>query len=149
MPESRPSFLLVDGNNIVHAWPDLLALHRRRKESARDELIRRLEAYRDFSGERIVVVFDGRGDVSREERRESGLQVFFSGSGQTADDLIERLSVRYADRFDLCVATDDRSEQDMVSAAGAEVLSSSGLRDRLEASERGMQDWIDRHRRRP
>jgi len=148
MSESRPSFLLVDGNNVIHAWPDLLARHRRRPGSAHEELVRRLETYRDWSGDRVVVVFDGRGTTLDEERRPDGLQIFYTSEGNTADDIIERLALKYAGIFDITVATDDRAEQDVVVAAGGEALSAAGLSDRLTSAERGMRDWLERRRRR-
>ena len=148
MEASRPSFLLVDGNNIIHAWPDLLAMHRRRKGSAHSELISRLESYRDFTGDRAVIVFDGKGATTREERREDGLQIFYTSESHTADDIIERLAIRYADTYDIIVATDDRAEQDIVVGAGGSVLSSIALRDILEAAGRSMRDWIARYRKR-
>jgi len=148
MGASRPSFLLVDGNNIIHAWPDLLAMHRRRKGSAHSELISRLESYRDFTGDRVVIVFDGKGATTREERREDGLQIFYTSESHTADDIIERLAIRYADTYDIIVATDDRAEQDIVVGAGGSVLSSIALRDILEAAGRSMRDWIARYRKR-
>ncbi|MDF1861496.1 MAG: NYN domain-containing protein [Verrucomicrobiales bacterium] len=148
MNESRPSFLLVDGNNIIHAWPDLLTLHRRRRGSAHPELIRRLGEHQDFSGDRVVVVFDGRGVTTTEERQAEGLQIFYTSASHTADDIIERLAIKYAAQYDITVATDDRAEQDIVVGAGGSVLSSDGLRDRLDAAERSMRDWIKRHRKR-
>jgi len=148
MEASRPSFLLVDGNNIIHAWPDLLAMHRRRKGSAHSELISRLESYRDFTGDRVVIVFDGKGATTREERREDGLQIFYTSESHTADDIIERLAIRYADTYAITVATDDRAEQDIVVGAGGSVLSSIALRDILEAAGRSMRDWIARYRKR-
>ena len=123
-------------------------MHRRRKGSAHSELISRLESYRDFTGDRVVIVFDGKGATTREERREDGLQIFYTSESHTADDIIERLAIRYADTYDITVATDDRAEQDIVFGAGGSVLSSIALRDILEAAGRSMRDWIARHRKR-
>lgn len=148
MSSPRPSFLLVDGNNIIHAWPDLLKLHRRNPRDAHAELIRRLSEYKDFSNQRIVLVFDGRGARTNEERPSGGLQIFYSGAGETADDVIERLAIRYADAYEITVATNDRAEQDIVVGAGGEVLSSDGLLARLRANRGEMDDWLRRHRAR-
>ncbi|MAS96580.1 MAG: hypothetical protein CMO55_25605 [Verrucomicrobiales bacterium] len=148
MNSSRPSFLLVDGNNIIHAWPDLLKLHQRRRGSAHVELIRRLNEYRDYSGQRVVVVFDGRGSTLNEEREPGGLQVIYTSAGNTADDIVERLAIKYAKAYEIVVATDDRAEQDVVVAAGGEVISSLSLRSLLEGSVREMTDWIERNRKR-
>jgi predicted RNA-binding protein with PIN domain len=137
MGASRPSFLLVDGNNIIHAWPDLLAMHRRRKGSAHSELISRLESYRDFTGDRVVIVFDGKGAITQEERREDGLQIFYTGESHTADDIIERLAIRYADTYDIIVATDDRAEQDIVVGAGLRCDGTHLYSHRTQIDEKG------------
>ena len=147
MNKSRPSFLLVDGNNVIHGWDDLLDLHRRVPGSAYPELVRRLAEYRDFTGERVVVVFDGRGATLTEERPSPGLQVIYTSCGQTADDVIDRLAIRYAAQYEITVATDDRAEQDVVAAAGGQCMSIDLLRQRLEAAKRAQEEWLKRHRR--
>jgi len=147
MNKSRPSFLLVDGNNVIHGWDDLLDLQRRIPGSAYPELVKRLAEYRDFTGERVVIVFDGRGTTLTEERPSPGLQVIYTSGGQTADDVIERLAIRYAAQYEITVATDDRAEQDVVAAAGGQCMSVDLLRQRLEAGKRQQQDWLKRHRR--
>ena len=43
--ESLPSFLLVDGNNIIHAWPELLKQHQKHPGRAHRELIQALSDY--------------------------------------------------------------------------------------------------------
>ncbi len=147
MNESLPSFLLVDGNNIIHAWPDLLQLHRKRHGLAHRELITRLSEYQGFTGERLVVVFDGRKGQTTEERDPGGLQIFYSGGDRTADEVIERLALKYADIYRISVATDDRTVQDVVVAAGGEEMSSLALWDRLQTSESQMKDWLKKRRR--
>lgn len=148
MSDQRPSFLLVDGNNIIHAWADLLQLHQKRGGLAHAELIRRLGELRDFSGYRIVLVFDGTGATASDERSPGGLQVIYTSRSHTADDVIERLAIKYAGTYQIIVATDDRAEQDVVVAAGGEAMSSGGLRQLLESGRRDLDDWLRRHRRR-
>jgi len=148
MNESQPSFLLVDGNNILHAWPELVKLLVRDRAAARTELIRRMVEYSGFSGDRTVIVFDGRGAATNEERMEGGLQVFYSGDGHTADEIVERLARKYATSYDIVVATDDRAEQDVVVGVGAQVISAEGLQSRLESVDREKDDWLRRHRKR-
>lgn len=148
MSDHRPSFLLVDGNNIIHAWPDLHQLHHKRRGLAHTELIRRLGELRDFSGHRIVLVFDGTGATSSEDRTPGGLQVIYTSRSRTADDVIERLAIKYAATYQIIVATDDRPEQDVVIAAGGEAMSSMALRQLIESGRRDLDDWLRRHRRR-
>ncbi|NOY00076.1 MAG: NYN domain-containing protein [Verrucomicrobia bacterium] len=143
------TFLLVDGNNIIHAWPELKDLHLRGKGLAHERLKHLLGGYQDVSGERVVLVFDGRNErmESQPNRDEHEVQVFYSDSSHTADDIIERLSAKYAKRYRLTVATNDLAEQSMVHSLGADVISSDGLRLHLENTAGVMDDWINRYRR--
>ena len=127
----RPQYLLVDGHSIIFAWPELRLLHERRTSLARDALIRQLRDFQDWSGTKVVVVFDGRGSSVSHEAEPGEIQVFYSRVGQTADSIIERLASKYAERFRLIVATGDYLEQETTSASGAETVSPDGLRDLL------------------
>src|SRR6516225_603162 len=88
-------FLIVDGHSVIFAWPELRALHRRRTASARERLTKILTAYQDFTGIRVVLVFDGKGTTITQETDPGGIQIFYSNTGRTADDLIERLAAKY------------------------------------------------------
>ena len=127
----QPDYLLVDGHSIIFAWPELRLLHNRRSALAREALIKRLRDYQDWSGTRVVVVFDGRGLSVSREAEPGEIQIFYSRAGQTADSIIERLASKYAERFSLVVATGDYLEQETASASGAETVSPEGLRDLL------------------
>jgi uncharacterized protein len=135
---ATPAFLIVDGNNIIHAWSDLLALHRQRRGLAHVELCHRLRQFLDQSAFRVVVVFDGRGGQHSEERESGGLQVIYTSGGSSADVVIERLAARYAKKYRLAVATDDFAEQNLVTGFGAEVWSAQALRDAVERGLRGL-----------
>ena len=124
-------YLIVDGHSIIFAWPELRALHERRGAAAREALVRQLREYQDWSGTRVVAVFDGRGASVSHEAAPGEIQIFYSRVGQTADSIIERLASKYAERFHLIVATGDYLEQETTSASGAETISPEGLRDLL------------------
>lgn len=127
----RPQYLLVDGHSIIFAWPELRVLHERRTSLARDALIRQLRDFQDWTGTKVVVVFDGRGSSVSHEAEPGEIQIFYSRAGQTADSIIERLASKYAERFRLIVATGDYLEQETTGASGAETVSPEGLRDLL------------------
>jgi predicted RNA-binding protein with PIN domain len=127
-----PDYLLVDGHSIIFAWPDLHTLHQRRTALAREALIKLLRDYQDWSGTRVVVVFDGRGLSVSQEAHPGEIQIFYSRHGQTADSIIERLTSKYAGRFRILVATGDYLEQETAGASGAETISPEGLRDLLK-----------------
>ncbi|MFT5468963.1 MAG: putative RNA-binding protein with PIN domain [Verrucomicrobiales bacterium] len=132
---AKQRILLVDGNNVIHAWPELLELHQQRRGLAHTELCRRLTGYQDQSEARVVLVFDGRGDKVEVEAEKSGIQVFYTDSGRTADDVIERLTAKYAGKFEIIVATNDRAEQNAVAALGGEPMSTDWLQAEIERSE--------------
>ncbi|MEP7071955.1 MAG: NYN domain-containing protein [Verrucomicrobiota bacterium] len=124
----RARYLIVDGHSAIFGWPEMERLHTRRSSLARDALVRRLRDYQDYTGIRTVVVFDGKGSVASDQSEPHGVQVFYSRSGQTADTIIERLASRYAEKFELVVATSDRLEQETVSACGADWITIETLR---------------------
>lgn len=148
MDPDRPSFLLVDGNNLLFAWDDLRAMLPHRRALAKSSLIQCLTDWCDDSDERVVLVFDGSQASPREEKRDHRIQVIYGGPGETADDIIERLTLKYVAQYTLTIATDDHAICDLVEAAGAEVLSARGLRERIEAGRRSREEWLKRHRRR-
>src|ERR1700759_2969014 len=122
-------YLIVDGQRVIFGWEDLRRLHQRRTSLARDELVKRLRDYQDWSGTHVVVVFDGKGEEITAQADPHGIQIFYSRRGQTADSIIERLAGKYADRYRLTVATSDTLEQQTAAAFGAECISPEMLRD--------------------
>ena len=127
-----PQYLIVDGHSVIFAWPELRELHDRRASLARDFLVRKLRDYQDWTGVRVVVVFDGRGTGVEATAEPGEIQIFYSRTGQTADAVVERLASKYGAQFNILVATSDYLEQETVAACGAEYISAEGLRGLLE-----------------
>lgn len=127
-------YLVVDGHSAIFAWPELQRLHARRSSLARDALVKKLRGYQDYSGVRVVIVFDGSGAETTEDSEPHGVQIFYSRSGQTADAVIERLAGKYGRNFALTVATADLLEQETVSACGADCISIESLRALIDES---------------
>ena len=134
--QSRARYLIVDGHSVVFAWPELRKLHARRSSLAREALIKQLRDYQDWTGVRVVVVFDGKGKKVGATSDPGDVQVFYSRGGQSADAIIERLASKYAKRHELVVATSDSMEAETVQASGAEPISPEALRGLL-ATARG------------
>lgn len=131
----QPQFLIVDGHSVIFAWPELRALHERRTALAREVLVRKLRDYQDWTGVRVVAVFDGSGAMVNGSADPGEIQIFYSRAGQTADAIVERLASKYGKEFPLLVATSDYREQETVMACGAEYISAEGLRGLLEAAQ--------------
>jgi predicted RNA-binding protein with PIN domain len=130
MPEST-RYLLVDAHSIIFAWPELRKLQAHRSALAREALLKQLRQYQDWTGVRVVIVFDGKGKKIDASSEPGDVQIFYSRTGQSADAIIERLASKYAKRFELMVATADSLEAETVQACGAESISPEGLRDLL------------------
>lgn len=129
--------LLVDGANLVHAWPELRALMKSDREVARSQLTQRLVAIHDAEQTRVTLVFDGRGDELVVERPLGHLtfSVLYTPSSLTADDVIEQLIGRAVDPALCLVATGDQAERQTVEASGAVCVSPMDLASWVERAE--------------
>ncbi len=142
--------LIVDGYNIIHAWPELAPIVRSGNvEEARRRLIAMLGEYAAASGERVTVVFDAHGrtrDRGAGERID-GITVVFGSSAQTADHVIERrvaIAAQRGEARSVTVATGDRLQRELVMAMGASVIGAEALRMLVL----GVKADVDEHRAR-
>ena len=112
--------ILVDGYSLLHGWPELAPGKPRHSAAARDELIHLLTLYRDAIGTPITIVFDGGGAPVGTPKTPSTpeLEILFSRAGQTADDIIERVTHRMSSCGEVLAVTDDNAERDTVIAMG-------------------------------
>lgn len=119
-------WVVVDGYNVINAWPALLARQQLNLQAARDDLLERLADYQGYWGGRVLVVFDAhlvKGSLEKRERW-VGIEVVYTREGETADNYIERTVARLADgRNQVRVATSDALEQVMILARGASRIS--------------------------
>jgi len=78
--QPRARYLIVDGHSVIFAWPELRKLHSRRSSLAREALIKQLRDYQDWTGVRVVVVFDGKGKKVEATSDPGNVHVGFDGS---------------------------------------------------------------------
>jgi len=140
-------FLIVDAHSIIFAWPEMRALHARRMLLAREALIKTLTEYQDFTGTRVVAVFDGQGGKASDHSEPGGIQVFYSAQGQTADSVIERLVAKYAQVHEITVATSDHLEQQTASSFGGSCISPGMLRRMIDETQGDLQRELKRRLR--
>ena len=138
MAEEALRFLLVDGHSVIHAWEALRKLHLMpaKRYLARETLLKQMRLLQDVTGERVVVVFDGRGSKVEMQKEMDGIQVFYSDDGISADGVIERLAAKYAKMFSLRVCTGDGMIWETVGAFGGGWMSPEDLAYELEKAER-------------
>jgi predicted RNA-binding protein with PIN domain len=130
--------LLIDGANILHAWPELRVLIRRDRNAARSQLTQRVGVIHDGEQVRVTLVFDGRGTELVVERPsgQPTFSVLYTPSALTADDVIEQLVANSSDPGDCIVATGDRAEQETVAALGARTIPPEELAAWVRRAER-------------
>lgn len=143
----KPRVLIVDGHSMIFQWPDLTLQHARRGSAARDVLVRMLTGLQDNTDWHVAVVFDGTGTKANNASEPHGIQVFYSKDGQTADSIIERLTAKYANTYDVTVATDDIMERTTVETFGAFAMSAMQLREEIESAGQVMNDRLRKLRR--
>jgi predicted RNA-binding protein with PIN domain len=127
MEQDLPHVLLVDGHSVIFSWPDLRALHQKRRETARQRLVETLARWADQTGKHAVIVFDGQGPKTSTDAAEVRVQIFYSRSGQSADSVIERLVAKYSPTHRITVVTDDLLERTTVTTFGAQWMSNREL----------------------
>lgn len=129
--------LIVDGYNVVHAWPELKRILRvRGLEDARDRLIHVLSEYAAHTGVKVTVVFDSKARTDSGEPPEliDGVTVRFGSRTASADHVIERLAQtrsRRGDASQVTVATGDRLQRALVGAMGVATISAEALADEV------------------
>jgi len=113
--------LLVDGYNIIGAWPELSVLKNKDLAAARDALVEKMAEYQGYSGYRVIVVFDAyyvRG--TQKKYKDSKVEVIFTRENETADECIERMAIELNNRkTQIYVATSVFTEQWAIFGQGA------------------------------
>lgn len=126
--ETVKPILFVDGYNVIGAWAEAERGNWPLDES-RDRLIHLLSDYAGYSGQEVVLVFDGhhseRPLATVEEM--TTITVVYTKHGQTADQYIEHACGRLPVYREARVATSDYLEQTMILGRGATRLSSREL----------------------
>jgi predicted RNA-binding protein with PIN domain len=134
--------IIVDGYNVIHAWPQLKRLLGDASlEAARDKLIERLSVFGMVAGADVTVVFDAHHSTARTNSEEvvEGVHVLFTRKGHSADHAIERIAYDASQVGDLItVATSDRFQRDLVRGMGGAVITSEELERRVVEAESEM-----------
>ena len=137
----KTPLLIVDGYNMIGAWPELVLLKNQdRLEDAREALLNRLSNYAKYEGLKIIVVFDAQlvPGVTQSYTKYQ-LEVIFTQEGETADSYIERIAGELNNRLtQVTVATSDLAEQWVIFSQGA-----------LRTSARGMYKSVEKRKRHP
>ena len=107
--------LVVDGYNVIGAWTEA-EKQGWPLDACRDKLLHLLQDLSGYTGERVVLVFDGyQSDRKfRTEEVHAGVTLVFTKHGETADSYIERYVAQLPKYQVVRVATSDGLEQSQI-----------------------------------
>ena len=127
------ALLIVDGYNVIGAWK-AAEKHGWTMDESRDRLMHLLMDYSGYTGEEIVLVFDGYQSDKRltTEEKHGDLTLVFTKHGETADSYIERMVAQKPKYRVARVATNDGAEQAMVLGSGATRMTARELLRELQ-----------------
>lgn len=123
----KATVLIVDGYNIIYAWPELIQLKAKALAASRQGLVDIMVNYSAYSGQQVYIVFDGQGAADTLEYT-NGITICYTREGETADQYIERMVGEEALVADeIYVATSDYAQQQTILGRGAHRMSSREL----------------------
>lgn len=142
MKRMEREYFIVDGYNVVNAWPELIEL-RENLDHARDRLIDIIAEYGAFEHYDITIVFDALFTTSPKscEQINANLQVVFTDEGETADSYIEKLTYQLVrNGKQVHVVTSDWAEQTMILGAGAYRISAREMHRAVKRAKKKISD---------
>ena len=137
--EKQEEYLLVDGYNIIFAWPELRELAQINLDSARDKLMDIMCNYQGYQGCRLILVYDAykvKGNPGSVMKYHN-IEVVYTREAETADQYIERTTHELGakpQKYRVTVATSDALEQMIIWGNGATRMSALGLKAAVDAA---------------
>ena len=139
-----PTYLLVDGYNIIFAWDELKEVAKDSLDMARNKLINMLSSYQGFINSPVIVVFDAyrvKGNPGSVEHY-GDLSVVYTKEAETADAYIEKVTHDLAKHHRVRVATSDGLEQIIILGAGALRISARSFHDEVMQVEKAIREYL-------
>lgn len=133
--------LIVDGYNIIGAWPELISLKNKDLGEARDALVEKMAEYQAVTGYRVIVVFDAHYVQGIEKKYHNyKVEVIFTKENESADERIEKLASLLSNRkTQVHVATSDYTEQWVIFGQGALRKSARELHNEMKLIQKSIE----------
>jgi predicted RNA-binding protein with PIN domain len=139
----KQQYLIVDGYNLIFAWPETSALAENDLDAARRKLCDTLSSYAAFKKCRLVVVFDGykvKGNPG-EKMQFSGIQVVFTKENETGDAYMEALANQIGNNYNVRVASSDNLVQVASLRSGVLRVSARELLNEIQDARKEMKQF--------
>lgn len=143
----KGKLLVVDGYNVLYNWGK-----RTRRKGVQNlplssdlglkvrRLIEDLVNLRAMKGWEVNLVFDGRGNGSKEEI--AGVEIIFSPSESSADALIEKIVFQNSGEKDIVVATSDYQQQKVIFRSGVRRMTPRELFSLIEDNKEELSEHL-------
>lgn len=137
-------YLLVDGYNVIFAWPELSEMAKTDIYAAQQELMDVLCNYQGVTGQTLILVFDAYKMEGHPEevRKVANIYVVYTKEAETADMYIERTVHKLAKNHKVTVATSDGLEQIIILGQGAARISAAGLKEEVKRAAGQIRETI-------
>jgi len=150
-PKPRsPKYLLVDGYNVIFAWPQLRELAEKNIDGARGKLQDILCNYQAIRQVEVIVVFDayrvaGHGTEFLDYQN---IHVVYTKEAETADYYIEHFAHENSKKYDITVVTSDGLEQVIIRGAGCALISSREFEQEVENANKALrQEYLENEKK--
>lgn len=143
----KPKYLLIDGYNIIFAWPELKNLAASNIDSARLKLNDIISNYAGFCGIETAVVYDAyRVQNHKTEISEyHNIHIVYTATAETADHYIEQFTHQNASKYEITVATSDGVEQIIIRSQGCILMSAMSLYEEVKRVNEEIKEIIDKN----
>lgn len=140
-----PEYLLVDGYNVVHAWPELAELAKENLDSARRRLMDILCNYCGYRRCEVILVFDAYKVKNNPGSVEDyhNIHVVYTKEAETADMYIERVTHEIGRKHRVRVVTSDGVEQLIILGQGGLRVSSRMFKEEVDAAEKAIRAYLE------
>lgn len=139
------NYLIVDGYNIIYAWPELEKIKNASLENARNRLVEILVNHAALSEEQVFIVFDAYKVKEGSQCKEiinNNITIFYTKEGETADTLIEKLVGQLTrEKATVAVVTSDYNIQHIIFGQGASRLTPRELRARVKQAQAEIKEY--------
>ena len=139
-----PTYLLIDGYNVIYSWDDLRKVSEDSFDAARSLLADKICNYNAMHDINIILVFDAykvKGK-HREVEDYNGIKIVYTKEAETADSYIEKTSKELSKEYRVKVATSDNLEQVIIFGHGAVRITADELKKEIEYAESSMRRII-------
>ncbi len=140
-----PEYLLVDGYNVLHAWPEFADMLEENLDGARHRLMDILCNYQGYRKCQVILVFDAykvKNNPGKVEQYHN-ISVVYTKEAETADMYIEKVTHQIGRKHRVRVVTSDGMEQLIILGQGGLRVSCRMFKEEVDAVEKAIRAYLE------